>query len=210
MNRNKNKRIIWCLMLLLGGVFLTGCSAKELESRRFPLVLELDVKEDAILFGCAWPTVKDDGGKQTTTEMMEGGTEPEKESENLNGNQLVNNEKITRVTGMTLAEAIENVQSLQDKYVDYSQVKAVIWGKGLVKNERLQKEVLEWLEDSPFFARNILIFQGKTKDLSLETIQEHAQGQPGAYLENLYKNNEKFQEYTVTLREFLYGNVEQR
>lgn len=204
MDRNKNFTAGWIALLLCVTLFLGGCSARELESRRFPLVLEIDAEEEELIFACAWPTVKDDGGKQNTAEVTEGREETEKESENSNGIQLVNNEKITRVSGKTLQEALNNVQSLQDKYVDYSQVKAIIWGKDLVKNLQLYQEVLEWLESSSYFARNILIFQGKTQDLSLETIQENAQGQPGAYLENLYKNNKKFQEHTMTLREFLY------
>ena len=214
-HRKRGKRAVGAAALfLVSTLLMTGCTARELENRRFPLVLEIDVRDDQLIFGCAWPTVKEDGGKLTQNSSVNGQkeqvaeleseAEKEQSGEKNNGKQLMNSEEITRVSGKTLQEAIDNVQSLQDKYVDYSQVKAIIWGKDLVKNEQLQNQVLEWLENNPSFARNILIFQGKTQDLSLETIQEHAQGQPGAYLENLYKNNERFQEYTQRLYEFLY------
>lgn len=103
-----------------------------------------------------------------------------------------------------MAEAVKNVQSLQDRYVDYSQVKAILWRSGLKENPQLEREVLLWLEENPAISGNILVFRGKTQDLSLEIIQEHAQGQPGDYLENLYRNNEEFQNYTCTLNDLLY------
>ena len=203
-------------VLAAASFLLTGCSARELESRCFPLVLEINVNDGQLVLGCAWPTVKENGGKQSqdntagsnekAAEEIEekAGQGNGKESENSIRYDLVNDDKITRVTGKSLEEAVKNIQSLRDKYVDYSQVKAILWGYSLENNPELKQEVLEWLENDPAFSRNILIFQGETQDLSLETIQEHAQGQPGAYLENLYKNNELFQKYTRTLAEVLY------
>lgn len=183
---------------------MTGCTARELESRRFPLVLEINVKEDQLLFACAWPELKEDESKTSSqTFGEENAKEGGSDSESQMGH-IVNSEKITRVFASSMQEALRNMQCQQDKYVDYSQVKAIIWGKELVKESPFYKEVVQWLEDSPQFAGNILVFQGETRDLNLETIQEHAKGQPGAYLENLYKNNVEFQKYTKTLREVLF------
>lgn len=208
----RKKMAAGILLCFMGTWLLTGCRARELESRKFPLVLEINEKDGELVFACAWPSVKDNGGKQSqgnqnqgSSSAQEAGTDNGAGGQENGQDNWKNDEKITRVTGKTLKDALNNMQSLQDKYVDYSQVKAIIWGKDMVKNEMLQKEVLDWLESSPHFARNILIFKGKTQDLSLETVQEHAQGQPGAYLENLYKNNEKFRRFTVTLKEFLYS-----
>ena len=117
---------------------------------------------------------------------------------------IINGDKITRVTGSSLEDALKNMQGLRDQFVDYSQVQAILWGRGLEASPELRQEILTWLEEDPAFSGNILVFQGKTRDLDLETVQEHAQGQPGDYLKNLYKNNERFQEYTITLRELLY------
>lgn len=215
--KRRTKAAVGILAVLAAVSFLlTGCSARELESRCFPLVLEINVNDGQLVLGCAWPTVKENGGKQsqdnTAGSNEKAGEELEektgqntgKESENGIRYDLVNDDKITRVTGKSLDEAVNNIQSLRDKYVDYSQVKAILRGYSLENSPELEQEVLEWLENDPAFSRNILIFQGKTQDLSLETIQEHAQGQPGAYLENLYKNNELFQKYTRTLAEVLY------
>ena len=215
--KRRTKAAVGILAVLAAASFLlTGCSARELESRCFPLVLEINVNDGQLVLGCAWPTVKENGGKQSqdntagsnekAAEEIEekAGQGNGKESENSIRYDLVNDDKITRVTGKSLEEAVKNIQSLRDKYVDYSQVKAILWGYSLENNPELKQEVLEWLENDPAFSRNILIFQGETQDLSLETIQEHAQGQPGSYLENLYKNNELFQKYTRTLAEVLY------
>ena len=215
--KRRTKAAVGILAVFAAASFwLTGCSARELESRCFPLALEISVNDGQLVLGCAWPTVKENGGKQSqdntagsnekAAEEIEekAGQGNGKENENGIRYDLVNDDKITRVAGKSLEEAVKNVQSLRDKYVDYSQVKAILWGYSLENNPELKQEVLEWLENDPAFSRNILIFQGETQDLSLETIQEHAQGQPGAYLENLYKNNELFQKYTRTLAEVLY------
>lgn len=203
-NRGKKSRIKKAVVLI-GSIFLLGgCGARELESRRFPTVLEIQTKEDQLLFACAWPAQKQEGGK--TSEQTLSGEHTQKEENNAAGqeNQLVNNEQITRVSGASMQEVLDQMQSLQEKYVDYSQVKAIIWGKDLVKKSQLYEEVTQWLEENPQFAGNILVFQGKTQDVSLETIQEKAQGKPGFYLENLYKNNAEFQKYTKTLKEILF------
>lgn len=214
--KRRTKAVAGVLALLTVAAFLlTGCGARELESRRFPLVLELDAKKGELILGCAWPTVKENGGKQSQEDGMGGGekspeaqagSEQDAASENTDkqGVELVNDERITRAAGAGMAEAVKNVQSLQDRYVDYSQVKAILWRSGLKENPQLEREVLLWLEENPAISGNILVFRGKTQDLSLEIIQEHAQGQPGDYLENLYRNNEEFQNYTCTLNDLLY------
>lgn len=206
--RRRTRAAVGALAVLAAVLFfLTGCGARELESRRFPLVLELDAREGKLILGCAWPTVKENGSKQTQEEgdrMEEDGAQQGESPEQEEEKPLVNDEKITRVEGSDMEEAVDKLQSLQDRYVDYSQVKAILWGSGLKEIPKLSQEVLAWLEENPVISGNVLVFQGKTRDLSLELIQEHAQGQPGDYLKNLYKNNEEFQKYTSTLKDLLY------
>ena len=210
--RKKRVKIAVAIAVLLAAVslLLTGCAARELESRCFPLVLEIDAEDGRIILGCAWPSVKEDAGKQQEkTEAESGADHGENDSRGRENGKtenavIINGDKITRVTGSSLEDALKNMQGLRDQFVDYSQVQAILWGRGLEASPELRQEILTWLEEDPAFSGNILVFQGKTRDLDLETVQEHAQGQPGDYLKNLYKNNERFQEYTITLRELLY------
>ena len=46
---------VFCLTLFL---FLTGCSARELETRAFPLALEVGALEGDVVLACAGPTQK--------------------------------------------------------------------------------------------------------------------------------------------------------
>ena len=198
MTRTKRNWIVYSQLLLACMIFLTGCTARELEERRFPLALEVDAKDDRLIFTCAWSYIP-------------GGTEEEADKSSLDEKELledddreweVDNDKITTVHAVSVEDALQSVQNLQDKYVDYSQVKAVLLGKALRDNEALLQEVFSWLEQTPEIARNILIFEAD--DLKLEEIQKRSQGQPGAYLENLYKNNEKYRDKAGTLKEVLY------
>ncbi len=158
----------------------------------------MDAKDDGLIFTCGWSYIA-------------GGTEEEADKSSLDEKELledvdreweVDNDKITMVYGACVEEALQRVRNLQDKYMDYSQVKAVLLGKTLRDNETLLQEVFRWLEQTPEIARNILIFEAD--DLKLEEIQKRSQGQPGAYLENLYKNNEKYRDKAGTLKEVLY------
>ncbi|MDD3794703.1 MAG: GerAB/ArcD/ProY family transporter [Lachnospiraceae bacterium] len=226
----KRKTVLAGLLLLSAGILLglTGCTAKDLEVRRFPLVLEIGVKEGRLEVACAWP---EDGGamqEESGSEAEESGSEAEesgseaqesqetdiketeakvteiKETERINVSGE-NRGNITRVTAGGMEEAILEIQALQDRYVDYSHVKAILWQDSLHREEQQETKVLEWLETEPDFARNILIFQTEEEGLTLEEVQRQSKGQPGAYLENLYQNNPLYQEKTGTLEQFLYA-----
>ena len=102
------------------------------------------------------------------------------------------------------AEAVEGIQSLQAQYVDYSQVRAILWDVSMREEPKLEEELLLWLENSPAFARNLLIFTVSSQELTLQEVQEQSRGRAGAYLENLYRNNPAFRETARTLEEVLY------
>ena len=85
-----------------------------------------------------------------------------------------------------------------------SQVKAILWDASLAANSGLEQPVLEWLEQMPAFAGNILIIPVDDGELTLEQVQERAEGQAGTYLENLCRNNTEYRDSVRTLTEVLY------
>lgn len=197
---------VFCLTLFL---FLTGCSARELETRAFPLALEVGALEGDVVLACAWPDTKGsaDSSEEKGQGLMELETEPSGEGEEKVPDELtfpVNDASLTAVRAESIREAVKQVQNLQDRYVDYSQVKAILWDVSLRNEPELAEEILEWLESSPSFARNILVFRISSEELTLGEVQEQSRGQAGAYLENLYRNNPDFQENVRTLEEVLY------
>ncbi|MDO5345099.1 MAG: hypothetical protein Q4E91_05085 [Lachnospiraceae bacterium] len=204
LDKSKRKKHLRRLLpvLLAAPVFLWGCTARELESRRFPLALEVGSREGRLTFACAWPYVSG----ETQPEQDESSMDETDISENINKDGQINNDKITKVLADSIGEAVEKVQNLQDKYVDYSQVKAILWDRSLDADSPLGEQVLDWLEKNPVFARNILVFDTEETKMNLEQVQKQAEGQPGKYLENLYRNNSDYQKTTKTLKEVLYGD----
>ena len=113
---------------------------------------------------------------------MELETEPSGEGEEKAPDELtfpVNDASLTAVRAESIREAVKQVQNLQDRYVDYSQVKAILWDVSLRNEPELAEEILEWLESSPSFARNILVFRISSEELTLGEVQEQSRGQAG-------------------------------
>jgi len=219
----KRKKRLLFVLLMTETLCLTGCTGKELEQRRFPLALSIDSVQDQVVLTCAWPgeeggeTGESGGGKTENRDVGNGeeGMKEEagqnEETEEQSGKRLqntrflVNEDAITQTAGATIQEAAEAVQALQDKYVDYSQVKAILWGPGLKKEPELTEQVKNWLEKTPAFARNLLVFDQERSGLDLETVQEKSRGQAGAYLENLYENQTLYRNSVRMLQDLLYG-----
>ena len=192
-SQKKRAAEIACVIgLITAGILLTGCTAIELEDRKFPLALELSTREDRIVLACAWPGLEQ-SGKQN-----------EEDADNSRENEKDIDGNITRVEADSIEEAVQKIQKLQEKYVDYSQVKAILWDASLAANSGLEQPVLEWLEQMPAFAGNILIIPVDDGELTLEQVQERAEGQAGTYLENLCRNNTEYRDSVRTLTEVLY------
>lgn len=208
-NRNGNGlKILTAVCLTIALTLLSGCSVRELEERKFPLALEVGAMDGKLVLACAWPAAGGEEQEQGDTLGQKGESGETVQTEETSGfspgDEPINNESITAVWADTAAEAVEEIQSLQAQYVDYSQVRAILWDVSLREEPHLEEELLLWLEDSPAFARNLLVFTVSSQELTLREVQERSQGRAGAYLENLYRNNPAFQETARTLEEVLY------
>ena len=206
-NKNRNGlKILTAVCLTIALTLLSGCSARELEERKFPLALEVGAMDGKLVLACAWPGAGGEEQGDTLGQKGESGetTQTEEISDFSPGDEPVNNESITAVWADTAAEAVEGIQSLQAQYVDYSQVRAILWDVSMREEPKLEEELLLWLENSPAFARNLLIFTVSSQELTLQEVQEQSRGRAGAYLENLYRNNPAFRETARTLEEVLY------
>ena len=182
-------------MCFLGIVFLssvltlTGCGNVELENRDFPTAVVVLWNEEELEVFYAIPDLKGEAGSEEKQETQE-----------------------TVLTKVDTMEEIENsFQYQSDKYLDLSHVKAVVFGKELMKQKQKFEEVLQYFEQSPVFARNMLVFscEEKEKDDILKMALE-GDTSFGFYLENLYKNNPDIgKEEEVTLGDLL-GKIRQR
>jgi len=96
---------------------------------------------------------------------------------------------VVRETG--IEAAMEERQNQSRLYLDYGHVKAVIINKDLVQDMQNLKEILEYLEKRPVFARNILVFAAEDEVLEAAETRED---EIGPILEDLYKNQPKGKE----------------
>ena len=72
------------------------------------------------------------------------------------------------------------------KFLDYGQVKAVVLEDQAAENPARLKEILKYLEETPAFARTVLVF--RAEETLLQFFEEETEEEAGVYLENLYKN----------------------
>lgn len=114
-------------------------------------------------------------------------------------------------------------QADSSKYLDYGQVRAVIVENAVAADRDAMGRVLEYLEATPSFARNLLVFSGdagileyfadEMKDAKGPGQEEETETEKevfrlpedlsGNYLEDLYKNRPDEAESPVTLADLL-------
>lgn len=189
------------LVFLGGSCFLHGCTAREPEERLFPMALQISVQPaEAQAGGLAGSEeVQADGltgsyllavtyawDEMTGPGMKSSG---ETEAEDI----------LTTFTGATLSEIQQQVTDFTERHVDYSHVKGILWDETLEQVPALEAEVMEWLTEEPAFASGLLVYPMKKSGLSMEAAAENSSGQIGTYLEQLYRNNQKYRESSTTL-----------
>lgn len=156
------------MICLLCALFLTGCSNVELENRDFPTAAVVLWEEGKLEVFYAIPDLKGEEGSEQKEEEQEA----------------------VLMKGDTMEEIEKSFQYQSDKYLDMSHLKAVVFGEELMRQSEIFEEVLNYFEQNPVFARNMLVFSCKEQEK--EDILEIAlEGDTsfGFYLENLYKNN---------------------
>ncbi|HIS33105.1 MAG TPA: hypothetical protein IAB44_16400 [Candidatus Limivivens intestinipullorum] len=121
-------------------------------------------------------------------------------------------------------EAIQKErQADSSKYLDYGQVRAVIVENAVAADRESMGRVLEYLEATPSFARNLLVFSGdpeileyfsdEMKDAKGPGLEEETETEEevfrlpedlsGNYLEDLYKNRPDEESSPVTMADLL-------
>lgn len=91
---------------------------------------------------------------------------------------------LTAETGNIRARQQER-QAQSSKYIDYGHVKAVVLSKEAAEDAEALREILNYLESDPVFARSILMFVGDEEVICRAKEEEQ---DTGLYLEDLSKN----------------------
>jgi hypothetical protein len=169
--RKRNRIVCGAAGMLLISLLLTGCTARELEERSFPMALELRIEDGSAVMTYAW---------------NEGGASGK--------NLLV-------FCSDTLSGIRAQAENWSERYIDYSHVKALILDEQICEYPELEQELYTWLAKEPAFAANLLIYPYGDDGLTLAQAEERSDGKIGTYLENLYKNNQKMRQVATTLGE---------
>lgn len=185
-------------MLLVFALLLTGCTAREPEDRLFPMALEFDVQEGQLQMTCAWNEGSGPGSKQEPGE-----NKGEKETEGTGKSKSTLEPNLMTLTGSSLSEIEQTLLDYTEQYVDYSHVKSIIINERLGAFPELEREVVEWMSRQPEFATGLVLYPAQQTGLTLAKVQEQSAGKVGSYLENLYRNNERYRSASFTLGEWL-------
>lgn len=219
--QKKSRGISFAALLLLCCLLLTGCTARELEERLFPMALEFSVGDGQLVMICAWnegsgPGSKMEPGENRDENRQDGeetsgfqagkssGESPQDGSGHATQTRFANvevrvEENQTVFCGPSLKAVQEALLDYTEQYVDYSHVKAVILDERLTGYPELEKEVIEWMKDCPEFATSLILYPKEKTGLSLAMVEQRAAGKVGSYLENLYRNNERYRSASWTL-----------
>lgn len=108
-------------------------------------------------------------------------------------------EDIITLLGSSLEQIRMQETELTERYMDYSHVKAIVLNGNLSEEPELLRQVMEWLAGEPAFASGLIVYRGGSGGLSLQEAEARSSGQIGDYLENLYKNSEKYRNMSTTL-----------
>lgn len=176
-------------LMLLFCLLLTGCTARELEDRIFPMALELQLEGEEIVMTYAW---NGSGKAENKDEENKSGTDSAEPK---------NQGNLTVFRGFGLSDIWQQVEEYSDRYIDYSHVKALILDEKISGNPKLEQEFYEWLAGEPAFAASLIIYPREKSGITLEDAEQRSEGEIGTYFENLYQNNQKYRETAATLGE---------
>ncbi len=167
-SRKKGKQLAVLLVLFMAGG-LVGCSATELESRCFPMMVAVDYdeKEEKVLYFESFP--KGQG------ESEKGGS--------------VNEIQAPVQKGEDFAESKKNFEQTLYKVADYNHLKILVLGEALLENEEVFADMLQNLAKTEAFPRNTYICV--TEDIEkLVKIKDELPQEIGTYLEEYMENHE--------------------
>lgn len=99
-------------------------------------------------------------------------------------------EKLLRTFSGTDFYSIEEQYKLSaPKKLDYSHLKAIIVGKGLIENATAYKQFINYIESNYEIAKNTYVFLVESDVKEIVDFNENVENGIGDYLDRLYKNN---------------------
>lgn len=168
--RGSKKRLLRLGLLVLLSGSLMGCEQSvELENREFIMAIGIDLgEEDNYEFTYAFPNLSELTGKG-------GGTKKQPLS----------------LKAASLNGAEEQFNRMSDKVMDYGQVKVLVLGEDLVRNDQALSVLVHEIRNKPQMARTILMCQSLASAREIIEMDKNMEGSVGMYLEELFKNQNK-------------------
>lgn len=179
--RKQKKRAVSMLMLVFCSVFLAGCSTTELENRKFPLAMGVDLEEESCRVSYKFQdlaTVADenaDAGSATDFYIKD----------------------------KDFYTAISQYANDSNKEMDYNHMKVLILSEDFIENTESLDVFLQICEKKALIARNTLLFAAEDagKILSLD---KNLDEPIGTYLEEMIESREDYKlKDTVTLGDLI-------
>lgn len=162
------------VMFLLSMSFLWGCDSAELEQRRFPLAMGIDVQmqepDENFVITYDFPDLKQISEKSKTANTPMGFS--------LEGKDLYHIEK--------------SYENNTNRILDYNHLKSIIVSEKNFENMQRIRGLLENWEDRPEVARNTSLFLTSEKAAEILALTEKTEGSVGKYLEEMLESQKDF------------------
>lgn len=141
----------------------------EIEDRSYVMAFGIDKSSDGLSVTYAFPDISKLTGQEA----------PEQ------------NKLIFECSVPTLYEAERKYGNQSDKTIDFSQLKVIVLGKGLLEDKAELKKILNYFKKDSSFARNTLICVTDKSAGEIIKLDEKVTGSIGIYLQKMFDNNIK-------------------
>ncbi len=168
----------WMMFFLC--LFLTGCSANELERRCFPQVVVVGYEDENVEYRVGFPKVS--------------GTKEREQS----GNDYYTQE----ATGDSFARSKSNYESRLSQDADYNHLKVFVVEREFLEEKKQYLDMLSVLSMTEAFPRNTYVCVVDDAEDLME-VEGTISQDLGTYIEEYLQNHEKNKGYMITLGDLI-------
>ncbi len=191
------------LFLIFGmSILLSGCGSRELEERKFPLVLAVD------------KSTTETGGEENTEGKSKKGfqitTGYQDLSQVADQNAKSGGSAPTKTEEMSWYEAFEENDAGNPKTIDYNHLKAVILSQEVLNDKTMLEEFLDFVKEQEVFARNTLLFTSDKKAEEILKLEGKLELPVGTWLEELTADDREVDNSAIVTLGSLLNEYENR
>lgn len=181
--KRKPGRAKICLFLafMLGAGTLSGCTnLAEIEDRNFVMCMGVDTEDGQLKVSFGFPDLKALTG----------------DGDNIHYPAVT-------LSGADMEAVETSFRERSNKRLDYGQLQMIIFGREILQDPEIMKEVLEYIQEHQEFTRTVLTAMADGRAQDIVALDEAVNGSIGVYLKQMFENN--MPEYDLTVGDLIIG-----